>query len=110
MLSIATILYNVYTLVTVPAKLVFIWFWNIPRSNRGNPNWSYRTATIVRISELVLQSMTAIRYRWPKSLEPGADGDRFIVLHPQKKFFSKTGSGRPQEDIYRGIVNSIPEI
>ncbi|BCS06435.1 hypothetical protein ALUC_10816S [Aspergillus luchuensis] len=87
--------YTAYSLVTVPARLVVVAIYNIPRFLRPNAAWSYKTAF------------------WPKPLEAGSLGDRFIVLHPQKTITTKTEEGQEQQtqsEVYKGITCSVPGV
>lgn len=99
----ASTLFAVYTLLTLPVRLVTWWLWYIPRSNRPNPAWSWKTAVTLQIIALMIRYRVAMRYRTPKSLEPGADGDRFVVLNPQLTI--SDGSA-----VYKGTLNSMPAI
>lgn len=83
--SVHSTLYTAYTLLTLPARLVTWWLYYIPKSNRPNSAWSWKTAVTLQVVILLIRYRTAIRYRTPKVLEPGPDGDRFIVLHPNLK-------------------------
>ncbi|KAE8371333.1 hypothetical protein BDV26DRAFT_298888 [Aspergillus bertholletiae] len=80
--SVHSTLYTAYTLLTLPTRVVTWWLYYIPKLNRPNPAWSWKTAVSLQVVILLIRYRTAVRYRTPKSLEPGADGDRFIVLHP----------------------------
>ncbi|KAE8317913.1 alpha/beta-hydrolase [Aspergillus transmontanensis] len=99
--SIHSTLYTAYTLLTLPARLVTWWLYYIPKSNRPNPAWSWRTAVTLQVVILLIRYRTAIRYRTPKVLEPGPDGDRFIVLHPNLK---------TESVVYKGTLTSVPAV
>ncbi|KAJ5629977.1 Alpha/Beta hydrolase protein [Penicillium herquei] len=44
---------------------------------------------------------------WPKPLEAGSLGDRFIVLNPQKNI-TTTENAKKIEEVYKGITRSVP--
>ncbi|GAT23751.1 hypothetical protein RIB2604_01708900 [Aspergillus luchuensis] len=57
--------------------------------------------------------VTTIQKVWPKPLEAGSLGDRFIVLHPQKTITTKTEEGQEQQtqsEVYKGITCSVPGV
>ncbi|KAJ5723206.1 Alpha/Beta hydrolase protein [Penicillium malachiteum] len=109
MSSLYFLLYSTYTWVTFPARLIAIWVSNIPKSNRANPAWSYKTAVMTEIFRFFIRYRTRVRYHTPKSLEPGAEGDRFIVLNPQNTI-SKSDAEKTEIPVYTGVLSSIPEI
>ncbi|KAJ5608985.1 Alpha/Beta hydrolase protein [Penicillium herquei] len=90
-------------------RLIAIWVSNIPKSNRANPAWSYKTAVMTEIFRFFIRYRTRVRYQTPKSLEPGAEGDRFIVLNPQKTI-SNSDAEKTEIPVYTGVLSSIPEI
>ncbi|KAJ5729228.1 Alpha/Beta hydrolase protein [Penicillium malachiteum] len=101
-----TTLYTAYTLLTLPARLLTWWLYYIPKSNRPNPNWSWRTTVTLQVIILVFRYRTAIRYRTPKSLEPGPDGDRFIVMNPQSTIAD--ANLKTESAVYQGTLTSVP--
>ncbi|KAJ6013408.1 Alpha/Beta hydrolase protein [Penicillium herquei] len=106
MSSVYTTLYTAYTLLTLPARLLTWWLYYIPKSNRPNPNWSWKTAVTLQVIILAFRYRTAIRYRTPKSLEPGPDGDRFIVMNPQSTIFD--ANLKTVSPVYQGTLTSVP--
>ncbi|PYH35611.1 alpha/beta-hydrolase [Aspergillus neoniger CBS 115656] len=62
---------------------------------------------------MLLNHWTTIQKLWPKPLEAGSLGDRFIVLHPQKTITTKTEEGQEQQtqsEVYKGITCSVPGV
>ncbi|KAJ5281378.1 Alpha/Beta hydrolase protein [Penicillium angulare] len=103
-MSVYSTLRNALFFLILPTRLVIWWLYFIPKSNRQNPAWSWKTSVSVQAARSFIRHHTAIRYRTPKSLEPGPDGDRFIILNPQNTL-SNTDS-----PVYKGILNSVPDI
>ncbi|KAJ5717376.1 Alpha/Beta hydrolase protein [Penicillium malachiteum] len=108
MLSVYTTLYTAYILATLPARLLTWWLYYIPKSNRPNPNWSWKTSVVLQVVTLMFRYRTTIRYRTPKSLEPGPDGDRFIVMNPQSTIID--ASLKTESAVYQGILTSVPVV
>lgn len=101
MSSLYSISYTAYTAVTLPARLLAWWLYFIPKSNRPNPAWSWKTTITLQVIMLVIRWSTNTRYRTPKSLEPGPDGERFIVMNPQPTMGTETA-------VYQGTLTFIP--
>ncbi|KAJ5633174.1 Alpha/Beta hydrolase protein [Penicillium lividum] len=106
MLSIYSTLYTAYTLVTLPARLLGWWLYYIPKSNRPNPAWSWKTTITLQVIMLVIRWQVTTRYRTPKYLEPGPEGDRFIVLNPQFTIVNRNLG--TESTVYQGTLTSVP--
>ena len=107
-MSVHLTLYKVFTLLTLPVRLITWWIWYIPKFNRPNSEWSWKTSVSLQAAKAFLSYQTTTRYRTPKSLEPGPDGDRFIVLHPQMRITDP--SLKSEVPVYQGTITSIPSV
>lgn len=90
-------LYIIFYFASIPILLPFWIFHYAPRSFRPHPKWTYHQALMNQILHSILHFTSAIRMKTDQSLEPGAEGDRFVVIKPTEDGF------------YGGIVND-PEI
>ncbi|PWY93604.1 alpha/beta-hydrolase [Aspergillus sclerotioniger CBS 115572] len=98
--SLRAILYTTFTLTTLPFRILGILVYYIPKVTRPHPAWTYRRAVGLKIFAIWWNYATAVEYRTPKTLTPGREGQRFVVIDPP--------SNRPALD--RGILRSVPSI
>ncbi|KAJ5113546.1 Alpha/Beta hydrolase protein [Penicillium angulare] len=103
-MSVYSTLRNVFFFLTLPTRLVIWWMYFIPKSNRQNPAWSWKTSVSVQVATSFIRHRSTIRYRTPKSLDPGPEGSRFIVINPQ------TTLSNTDSPVYKGTLTSIPSI
>ncbi|KAK2831912.1 hypothetical protein FQN49_007043 [Arthroderma sp. PD_2] len=75
-------LYTAYFLIIALVKVPFIFLYYIPQKLRPFPSWTYGAAVGVYVVELFLRYASAVEFKAPKSLEPGKEGDRFVVIEP----------------------------
>jgi acetyl esterase/lipase len=75
-------LLTLFFIISAPIRMAFLSLYYIPRSFRENPQWSYRQALSRAIVKMWLLYISAIEFRMPKSLEPGAEKERFIHMEP----------------------------
>ncbi|KAJ5725990.1 Alpha/Beta hydrolase protein [Penicillium malachiteum] len=80
-----TYFYTAYTLATLPAWLVAVTIYNIPKFLRPNAAWSYKKAYTCNL---------------------------LIVLNPQKSITTTTEEGQEQteSEVYKGITHSVPGV
>ncbi|PYI06551.1 alpha/beta-hydrolase [Aspergillus sclerotiicarbonarius CBS 121057] len=98
--SLRAILYTTFTLTTLPIRILGILVYYLPKVTRPHPAWTYRQAIGLKIFAIWWNYATAVEYRTPKTLIPGREGQRFVVIDPP--------SNRPALD--RGILHSVPSI
>jgi acetyl esterase/lipase len=91
-------LWTFATLVVLPAHLLFLLLYNVPHFLRANPKWTYHQAVGKAVFALWWRYASVVEYHPTKTLEPGADGARFIVMQPATS------------DIYRGILAADPVV
>ncbi|PYH73805.1 alpha/beta-hydrolase [Aspergillus vadensis CBS 113365] len=75
-------LYTTFALTTLLIRLLGTLIYYLPRFTRPHEAWTYRQVIGVRLYSLGLNYLTAVEYRAPKTLTPGREGDRFIVISP----------------------------
>ena len=76
-----------------------IWaLYYIPKQLRQHSGWTYHQAMINQLFEAYLYHSAAVEVRTPLRLDPGAEGERFVVIQPS------TGN------IYRGVLQKDPAI
>ncbi|KAJ5719127.1 Alpha/Beta hydrolase protein [Penicillium malachiteum] len=103
--------YTTYTLVTAPVWLAAAAIYYIPRFLRPNPAWSWKRAFHCSFANAAMKYWTTVQQLWPKPLEAGSLGNRFIVLNPQKSITRKTENGQENiEEVYKGITRSVPGV
>lgn len=57
-------------------------FTSLMRFGRPHPSWSFRQAFALRLVKALVKHQSALRMPAPLSLEPGSEGDRFVVVSP----------------------------
>lgn len=89
--GIWTILFILYG----PLRLVFSLLYFIPRYFRPHPQWTYHQAVGNAILKLWFSFASTIEFRTAKSLEPGSEKERFVVIRPaDPKSYSGVASDR----------------
>ncbi|MCJ1333834.1 hypothetical protein MMC10_010540 [Thelotrema lepadinum] len=85
-------LYTAAFLATLPVRIAAFSLYYIPRSFRPHLAWPYKRALGSYLFSILWSFWCTIEYRTNKSLEPGADGERFITIDSGKA------------ELYRGIL------
>lgn len=93
-------LYTTFTITTLPLRILAILLYYIPRFNRQHPKWTYHQAVGKSIFSIWWHYTTTVQFHTSKSLKPGSEKDRFVVIHPACTYPSP----------YRGIIDSNPAI
>ena len=93
-------LYTIFYLASLPLRTLSILIYFIPRALRPNSTWTYHQAIGLRLFKLYWQFAADIELHLTKTLEPGSEKERFIVIKPPSKLPSP----------YIGIVNHDPAI
>jgi acetyl esterase/lipase len=81
-----------YTLFAVLYELSKFPLWvllALPRFTRAHPQWTMKQAIRMRIVKAFLKHTSAVRAAPKLSLEPGLEGDRFVVLPPAGSYAFK---------------------
>lgn len=86
-------IWTVVAILIILIRLPFLLIYLIPKSLRPQRTWSYRQAVANESIRMTLHFLSAIRSRTALSLSPGADGARFVTMHPAKA------------DVYRGLLD-----
>ena len=86
-------LYITLTIIWCCFKYPVLLFWFIPKSLRQHPSWTYRQAWGTEFFKLVLGLSSAIEWCPPRSLDPGVEKERFVIVKPAA------------DSLYRGILN-----
>ncbi|KAM0805746.1 Alpha/Beta hydrolase protein [Usnea florida] len=73
-------------------KLPFWLLWFIPSSFRPHPKRTYLQALMQPLFKTFLYNSSLLKIQIPASLEPGAEKERFVLIHP------------PEKDHLRGIL------
>ena len=95
-------LYSALTVATLPLRLLAIFLYYAPRSLRQHPKWTYHQAVGKHVFSLWWEYATTVEYRTAKTLKPGLEKDRFVVMTPPV-----AGEGVSP---YRGIVDRDPSV
>lgn len=80
------------------ARLPFWMLYYIPIGTRPTRKWSYNQAIRRRILHAFLTNSSLVEVKTPESLEPGKEGNQFVIIEPA----SSTS--------YKGVVTKDPEI
>ncbi|KAI9643727.1 hypothetical protein NHQ30_008350 [Ciborinia camelliae] len=80
------------TITHLAGHMLFLSLYYIPRATRQNPQWTYRNAMTNEFIRIALHHITYLKLILPLSMNPGAEGDRFILIKPSNK------------KIYKGIL------
>lgn len=86
-------LYTALTLFSLFIRLPFLFLYYSPRALRPHPNWSLRQAVCTRLLRIWFRYASAIEFRYPISLEPGAEKERFVHIPVPKT-----------QTLYRGFL------
>ncbi|KAL8909097.1 MAG: hypothetical protein Q9207_000431 [Kuettlingeria erythrocarpa] len=65
-----------------PFRLVFLLLYFIPKYARPHPQWTYHQAVGNAILKLWFSFASTIEFRTTKSLDPGSEKERFVVMAP----------------------------
>ncbi|KAI6749388.1 hypothetical protein HG530_015227 [Fusarium avenaceum] len=78
-----------YLLFIVPATLTSVAYVvasGIFRGLRPDPTWPFqKSAAVLFVKQIFLRHLCALRMPAPLSMEPGSEGDRFVVIPPAKE-------------------------
>lgn len=77
-------LWTIFSIATTPIRIAFILIYYIPRFLRQHPTWTYHQAVGKAIFQLWWEYTSAVEFRTSKSLDPGSDKERFVVMQPAK--------------------------
>ena len=77
-------IWTAFTVLSCLFHLPFLLLLYIPKASRPRPDWSYRQALANEISKLFFNYASIVELQTPRSLEPGPDKDRFVIMHPVK--------------------------
>ncbi|KAJ5819938.1 hypothetical protein N7474_005529 [Penicillium riverlandense] len=103
--SIRTVLYTTFVILTLPLRILGTCLYYLPRVTRPNTSWTYHEVLGNTLFRFWFKYATAVKFHTAKSLEPGREKERFIVIDPPTEKGS-TSSSSP----YRGIVLNDPKI
>ncbi|KAL2799255.1 Alpha/Beta hydrolase protein [Aspergillus keveii] len=96
-------LFTTWFLAVLPFRLAGIVIYYLPSATRANRSW--RQAVATKLLNLWFKFATAVEFRTPKSLNPGAEADRFVLIDPDK-VVDITSSPSP----YTGPLTTNPAI
>lgn len=86
------LMWTIGTIAFLPARIISILICNLPSFLRAHPNWTYRQAVGKSLFALWCKYAGTVELRPFKTLDPGSDGSRFIVMPPAAS------------SVYRGIL------
>lgn len=93
-------LYTIFFLASLPLRVLSILIYFIPRALRPNLTWTYHQAVATRLFKHCWQFAGDIELHLTKTLKPGSEKERFIIIKPPSKLPST----------YIGLVNHDPAI
>jgi acetyl esterase/lipase len=86
-------LYIIFFFASLPVRLALVALYFIPPWLRQHPKWTFHNAIGTYLFKLLFNFCSTIHYPPPKTLEPGKEKERFVVLNPAK------------EDLYRDVLD-----
>ncbi|KAJ5140967.1 hypothetical protein N7448_004375 [Penicillium atrosanguineum] len=93
-------IYTIFYLAFLPLRVLSILVYFIPKTLRPNPTWTYHQAIGMRLFKLYFQFATDTELHVSKTLDPGSEKDRFVIIKPSSKLPCP----------YTGLVNHDPAI
>ncbi|KAF4504459.1 hypothetical protein G6O67_007909 [Ophiocordyceps sinensis] len=75
-------LYTAWFVASLPLRLLATLVYYLPSATRSSR--TYRQAVATKLVQLWITFATAVEFRKPPSLEPGADKSRFVLLDPDQ--------------------------
>lgn len=97
--SIHYLFHTALAVITAPLELILVHLYYLRKANRPNAAWSLKTTVGVHIIYMVFRWSEKVKFRTPKSLEPGPEGKNFIVIDPKE-----------HEDLFTGTLSIDPAI
>ncbi|KAL8998609.1 MAG: hypothetical protein Q9169_002360 [Polycauliona sp. 2 TL-2023] len=76
------IFWTVSTIAINLIRLPLLAIYYLPQKTRPHPKWTYHQAIGVEILRIWFKYASTVRFRFPLSLDPGTEGDRFVVMQP----------------------------
>ena len=73
-------IYTILALLALPFRVIYTSLYYLPRSQRPHQRWTYHQAVGKALFEMWWNYASRVEYRTTKTLLPGADGKRFIVM------------------------------
>ncbi|KAL8721437.1 MAG: hypothetical protein Q9225_001882 [Loekoesia sp. 1 TL-2023] len=67
-----------------PLRLIYLLLYFVPNRFRQHPQWTYRQAVGNALLKLWFSFASTVEYRTTKSLEPGTEKERFVVMDPKQ--------------------------
>lgn len=86
-------IFTILFIAVLPLRIAFSLLYYGPIFLREHPQWTYHQAVGRALFKMLWAYASAIEFRMSKSLEPGADKQRFIVMEPA------------EADAYRDILH-----
>ncbi|KAL3495474.1 Alpha/Beta hydrolase protein [Aspergillus germanicus] len=99
-------IFTTWFLASLPFRLTGIVFYYLPSATRANR--SCRQAVATKLLNFWFKFATTVEFRTPKSLEPGAEADRFVLIDPNKIKAKATSTSTPSP--YTGPLTTNPAI
>ncbi|MCJ1376411.1 hypothetical protein MMC20_007653 [Loxospora ochrophaea] len=87
-------LWTIFIIASAPLRIAFLALYYIPPFSRQHPKWTYRQALGKDVFRIWFDYCSAVEHRTSKSLEPGSEKERFVVMEPAST------------NIYRGILDN----
>ena len=75
-------LYTTGFFVVTPVRILFYLVYYLPRFLRQHPRWTYRQAVGKAMFQLFWEYTSAVHFQPSKSLQPGAEKERFVTVEP----------------------------
>ncbi|CAL5866402.1 uncharacterized protein PFLUO_LOCUS610 [Penicillium psychrofluorescens] len=103
--SIRTVLYTTFTVLTLPLRIIVTCLYYLPRAFRSRTAWTYHQVLGDTLFRFWFKYATTVKLHTSKSLEPGREKERFVVIDlPTEKGATNSSSS------YQGIVLNDPKI
>ncbi|KAL3447871.1 Alpha/Beta hydrolase protein [Aspergillus insuetus] len=99
-------IFTTWFLAVLPLRLTGIVLYYLPSATRANRSW--RQAVATKLLNLWFKFATTVEFRTSKSLEPGAEAERFVLIDPNKINAKTISTSTPFA--YTGPLTTNPAI
>ena len=81
------VLTTTLTIISLFFRLPFLCLYYLPPAFRQHPTWSYKRALGNQLLRIWFVYASTVEFRFPRSLEPGVEKDRFEKIEPADNVF-----------------------
>ncbi|KAI4263329.1 MAG: hypothetical protein L6R42_001519 [Xanthoria sp. 1 TBL-2021] len=83
--QLMTLIWTVITVAICCVRVPLLGLYYLPRASRRHPKWTYRQAMGVELLRIWFAYASTVKFRFPISLKPGTERERFVVIQPSTR-------------------------